>query len=230
MLGVLISAHHTPLARTNKRDVEVGVWNGGEAKYLVAVRHIPPPPPTTDTDREVIALDGFGPLETEIKLQGAWETFQLIGAESTELLYRCIPAKFTDGETTFNTVVPLRDFNVYTIFPKGHSPGNLRIMTAELQSVAGGTIPIHIKLEVAGDTPVEVEITCGEKHLYGDQLLLTDGAGTYMLSTAPNDPPGEWTIRAHDLIAGLEASATLLVLPAGLESTSDTRADALMSR
>lgn len=221
MLGALIRSDHAPPVQTNKRDVEVGVWNGGQAKYLVAVRHVPPPPPSTDTDREVIALDGYGPIETEVRLQGAWEVFQLIGAESTELLCHPISSRIANGEprpsegrgeTTFTTTVPLRDFNVYAIFPNGHSPRNLEVRAASPKVVAGGTTLVHIKLEVAGDTPVELEVTHRGKHLYGDQLLLTDGRGRYMLETAPNDPPGKWTVRVRDLVAGLQASTTLTAL------------------
>ena len=222
MLGTLVRSHHSPLAHTNKRDVEVGVWNGGRAKYLVAVRHVPPPPPTTDTDREVIALDGYGPIETEVRLQGAWEVFQLIGAETTELLCYPISSRIANGETTFTTTVPLRDFNVYAIFPNGRSPKNLLVRPEEPNIVAGSTISIHIKLDVAGDTPVELEVTYEGRHLYGDQLLLSNGSGLYMLDTAPNDPPGKWIVRVYDLIVGLQASTTLEVLPASSVSTADT--------
>jgi len=62
LLGALIRSHYTPPAQSDKRDIEIGVWDGGAAKYLVVVRHIPPPPPTTTTDREVVALARPGPL------------------------------------------------------------------------------------------------------------------------------------------------------------------------
>ena len=214
MLGTLIRSYHTPLAQTDKRDVEIGVWNAGAAKYLVVVRRIPPPPPTTDTDREVIALDGFGPMDTEIQLRGAWEVTKLIGAESTELLCHPISAGVANGETTFTATVPLRDFNVYAIFPNGRGPKNLMVSPSKQKIVAGNTIPVHIKLDVTGDTPVELEVINERTCLYGDQFLLSNGQGLYMLKSAPNDPPGKWTVRVRDLVVGLEASRTLEVIPA----------------
>jgi hypothetical protein len=110
--------------------------------------------------------------------------------------------------------VPLRDFNVYAIFPNGRSPKNLLVRPSKPKIVAGSTIPIHIKLDVAGNTPVELEVINEGTHLYGDQLLLSNGRGLYMLNTAMNDPPGKWTVCVRDLVVGLEASRTLEVIPA----------------
>jgi len=109
-----------------------------------------------------------------------------------------IPMHLAEGETAIIALLP-------------YEVEALEISPRKLQVNAGETAEFDIALRVGGDSAANhiahIEVIGPEGPLshYKAQELLEGGKGTYLLPLALNDTPGEWQLRATDVISGKES-------------------------
>jgi len=210
LLGKLLEKEAEPFAKAHDRDVEVGVWDGGEVKYLVLVRHVPPPPPSGKLDRELVAPSLLEGRIARISLKGRWEVRCLLGPGALGVKRVDIPCTYKNGRTSFRISVPVRDLMVLVAVRPGSFSGRLEAefengrgkAGAERTACCGKDLRIRFKFPQSGARPLEIAVLYNGEKRYGRQLLLRDGKALYRVPFASNDPPGLWTLQAEELVSG----------------------------
>lgn len=124
-----------------------------------------------------------------------------------------ISYRVENGQAVFSIELPAARGRLVAIYPE--EVGTPQIdLTAEMEP--GQVAPIRVTVPGASDRPlaafhpvhVEVIDPHGRHSEYSRFAACADGVYTLPFRPALNDPPGTWTVRATELIAGQSAEAT----------------------
>ncbi|MCX6621986.1 MAG: hypothetical protein NTY38_13125, partial [Acidobacteria bacterium] len=161
-----------------------------------------------------LAREGGGPVEgVEVTRwsNGASELLALFGSydgpvkvslPEARLVNDLRQRKYLGKTTTFTTTLRANRATFFALQAAPEAAPELRFATpgARAGEILAGTVKIS---NASGRHPVRIRVTTpsGRQAEWFDRTLLVDGQPSdWTLPFAHNDPPGEWTIRAVDLL------------------------------
>ncbi len=117
-----------------------------------------------------------------------------------------IEGKALRGVAQLYALLPYRVTGLSMEGPATARPGEALEFALSLRAEGGepGAHVLHVAVQAPGEEP-------GDRYWYARNLTTEGGRARFVLPLADNDPTGEWTVTARDVISGEQATVALTV-------------------